>query len=106
MAPVKTFPAPNGTAAVHAGTPETRPGHTLTPSIAQTATYTFRDTADLERYFDGKDPDPGRQEYGRYGNPTVLEVERRVAALDGAEEALLFASGMAAISTAVLALVK
>ncbi len=52
------------------------------------------------------DADPDRQEYGRYGNPTVIEVERRVAALDGAEDALLFASGMAAVTTAVLALVK
>jgi cystathionine gamma-synthase len=103
---VKTFLAPNGTAVVHAGTPDARPAHTLTPAIAQTATYTFRDTADLERYFEGRDGDPDRQEYGRYGNPTVLEVERRIAALDGAEEALLFASGMAAITTAVLALVK
>lgn len=106
MANVKTYPAPNGTAAVHAGTPETRPGNTLTAAIAQTATYTFRDTADLERYFDGRDADPDRQEYGRYGNPTVLEVERRVAALDRAEDGLLFASGMAAVTTAVLALVK
>lgn len=103
---MKTFPAPNGTAAVHAGTPEDRPAHTLAPSIAQTATYTFRDTAELERYFEGRDPDPDREEYGRYGNPTVREVERRVAALDGAEDALLFASGMAAITTAALALVK
>lgn len=106
MGAVKTFPAPNGTATVHAGTPETRPGHTLTPAIAQTATYTFRDTADLERYFEGLDADPDRQEYGRYGNPTVLEIERRVAALDAAEDALLFASGMAAVTTAALALLK
>jgi cystathionine gamma-synthase len=103
---VKTFPAANGTAAVHAGTPETRPGHALAPAVAQTATYTFRDTADLVRYFEGRDADADRQEYGRYGNPTVLEVERRVAALDGAEDGLLFASGMAAVTTAVLALVK
>lgn len=103
---VKTFPVPNRTAAVHAGTADTRPSHTLAPAIAQTATYTFRDTADLIGYFDGQDCDPDRQEYGRYGNPTVLEVERRVAALDGAQEALLFASGMAAITTSLLALVK
>jgi cystathionine gamma-synthase len=106
MTKMKTHPAPNGTAAVHAGTPEARPGHTLTPAVAQTATYTFDDTADLERYFEGRDADPDRQEYGRYGNPTVIEVERRVAALDGGEDGLLFASGMAAVTTAVLALVK
>jgi cystathionine gamma-synthase len=102
----KTFSTPNGTAAVHAGTPETRAGHSLAPAIAQTATYTFRDTAELERYFEGRDADPDRQEYGRYGNPTAIEVERRVAALDGAEDCALFASGMAAVTTAVMALVK
>ncbi len=69
MKNVKTFPAANGTAAVHAGTPETRPDHTLTPAIAQTATYTFRDTADLERYFAGRDDDPDRQEYGATATP-------------------------------------
>lgn len=106
MTNVKRFPVANGTAAVHAGTPEARSGHTVAPSIAQTSTYAFRDTADLERYFEGEDPDLDRQEYGRYGNPTVVEVERRVAALDGAEEGALFASGMAAIATATLALVK
>ena len=105
-AKVKTFSPADGTAAVHAGTADARPAHTLTPSIAQTATYTFASSADLERYFAGEDPDPDRQEYGRYGNPTVREVERRVAMLDGAEDAALFASGMAAITTAVLALVK
>ncbi|MFT3774475.1 MAG: aminotransferase class I/II-fold pyridoxal phosphate-dependent enzyme [Minicystis sp.] len=103
---VKTFPVANGTAAVHAGTPETRPEHTVAPSIAQTATFAFRDTADLKAYFEGRDADPDRQEYGRYGNPTVLEVERRVAALDGAEDALLFGSGMAAVTTSIFALVK
>ncbi|MFN8177047.1 MAG: aminotransferase class I/II-fold pyridoxal phosphate-dependent enzyme [bacterium] len=42
--------------------------------------------------------------YGRYDNPTVVEVEGEVAELEGAERGLAFASGMAAISTAVLAL--
>jgi cystathionine gamma-synthase len=99
-------PLPNATDAVHAGISKVRPEHTLAPAVAQTATFTFADTADLERYFAGDDPDGERQEYGRYGNPTAREVERRVAALDGAEDGLLFASGMAALTTAVLALVK
>jgi cystathionine gamma-synthase len=43
--------------------------------------------------------------YGRYDNPTVVELERAVAALEGAERGLAFASGMAAIATALLALV-
>lgn len=94
------------TDAVHAGTTEKRPHHTLAAGIAQTATYTFESTADLERYMRGEDPDPEREEYGRYGNPTVRELERRVAALEAADDAVALASGMAAISTAVLALAK
>ena len=94
------------TDAVHAGIQRGRAHHTLAPSIAQTATYTFENTATLERYMRGEDPDPEREEYGRYGNPTVRELEVRVAALEGAEDAVAFASGMAATSTALLALLK
>ena len=97
---------PSSTDAVHAGIERGRAHHTLAPSIAQTATYTFENTATLERYMRGEDPDPEREEYGRYGNPTVRELERRVAALEGAEDAVAFASGMAATSTALLALLK
>ena len=43
------------TDAVHAGTHRERPHHTLAPSIAQTATFTFRDTADLVQYMQGQD---------------------------------------------------
>lgn len=103
---MKPLSLPDGTDAVHAGTPRVRPDHSVAPSIVQTSTYAFAGSADLERYMRGDDPEAGRQEYGRYGNPTVLEVEKRLAALDGAEDALLFASGMAAVTTAILGLVK
>jgi len=96
----------NSTDSVHAGTPPTRAHHALALGIEQTATYTFGNTAELERYMRGDDPDPGREEYGRYGNPTVCELERRVADLELAEDGVAFSSGMAAVSTAVLALVK
>ena len=39
-------------------------------------------------------------------NPTVVAAEQKLAAVDGAEQSLLFASGMAAISTALLTLLK
>jgi cystathionine gamma-synthase len=104
--PSPLVPLPDGTDAVHAGVPSARSDHGVVPAVVQTATYTFADTADLERFQDGRDPELERQEYGRYGNPTVREVERRIAALDGAEDALLFASGMAAVTTALFALVK
>jgi cystathionine gamma-synthase len=102
---VKDRPA-DSTRSVHAGPAGERPHHTLAPSIAQTATYTFESTAALERYMRGEDPDPEREEYGRYGNPTVRELEVRAAALDGAADGVAFASGMAAITTALLSLVK
>src|SRR6478609_6946805 len=92
------------TDAVHAGIERARAHHTLTPSIAQTATYTFENTATLERYMRGEDPDPEREEYGRYGNPTVRELELRIAALEGTDDAIAFSSGMAAMTTALLAL--
>jgi cystathionine beta-lyase/cystathionine gamma-synthase len=44
--------------------------------------------------------------YTRYGNPTHTVAESAIAELEGAEAALLFASGMAAISTTILSLVK
>jgi cystathionine beta-lyase/cystathionine gamma-synthase len=44
--------------------------------------------------------------YSRYENPTVVAVEQKIAALDGAEQSLLFSSGMAAISTAMLSVLK
>jgi len=91
---------------VHAGEVRPRPHHTLVQSIAQTATFTFENTADLEQYMRGEDKDPEREEYGRYGNPTVRELELRVAALDATEDGVAFASGMAAVSTALLALTK
>ena len=102
----KDQPASTSTEAVHAGTPQQRPHNTLAPGIAQTATFTFRDTADLERYMRGQDPDIDREEYGRYGNPTVRELETRVAALEGADDALAFASGMAAVTSTLFALTK
>ena len=62
----------------------------------QTATFTFADTAALRDHFEGR---VEREEYGRYGNPTTAGVEAKLAALEGTEAALLFASGMAAITT-------
>jgi cystathionine gamma-synthase len=102
------------TATVHAGDDRAKPYDAVPCPIVQTSTYTFASTADIVAFTTGTDH-PGREreaalwereEYGRYGNPTVRAVEKKLAALDGAEDAILFASGMAALSTAVLALVR
>jgi cystathionine gamma-synthase len=96
----------SSTETVHAGAPSPRPHHALSASVVQTATFTFDDTEDLSRFMRGEDADPERQEYGRYGNPTVREFERRTAALEGAEDAVAYPSGMAAVAGVMLALLK
>lgn len=96
----------SSTDAVHAGVGRDRPHHALALDIAQTATYTFENTEDLEQYMRGEDVDPDREEYGRYGNPTVRELENRVAALEACDDAIALSSGMAAMTTTLFALLK
>lgn len=91
------------TLAVHGGEPRQHPYDALAAPIVQTATYTFASTAELVAFMRGERE---REEYGRYGNPTVRLSERKVAALEGAGDAVAFASGMAAVTTAILALTK
>lgn len=96
-----------GTTAVHgrAARRRERAHHALTTPLVQTATYTFADTADLCTYMEAKLwAAQERGEYGRYGNPTVREVEERLAALDCGEDALLYPTGMAAITNVLLAI--
>ncbi len=91
------------TAVVHAGEPRSYPYDAVTAPVVQTATYTFANTAELIAYMEGRRE---REEYGRYGNPTVRLVEDKVAALEGAEAALAFSSGMAAVTAILFALCK
>lgn len=91
------------TLAVHGGEPRTYPYDALVAPIAQTATYSFADTAELIAYFEGRKE---REEYGRYGNPSARLVEEKLAALERTEDAVAFASGMAALTSTILALVK
>jgi cystathionine gamma-synthase len=94
------------TDAVHAGEPKAKPYDAVPTSLVQTSTYTFKDSAEIVAFTAGKHPDPERGEYGRYGNPTVRAVESRLAALEGTDDAALFGSGMAAVTTSLLALVR
>lgn len=104
-------PRPSGksTKAVHGNVDKRswQPHHSLTTPITQTATYTFKDTADLCDFMEAKmwgGGDDGRGEYGRYGNPTVRSVEKRIAALEGAGDAILFPTGMTAVTNTILAI--
>ncbi len=97
-------PGPS-TRVLHAGAPMRKGFNSLTPPIVQSAAYTFHDTADLIAYKES-DSAQDRREYGRYGNPTVRAVEKRLAALEGGEDALLLSSGMAAITIPLLLLLQ
>ena len=91
-----------GTRAVHGRAQPHNPYHALTTPIVETATFTFRDTQQLVDYMRNKTADPSRVEYGRYGNPTIAAVEAKLAAVCGAEDALLYASGMSAVTSLLL----
>ena len=77
----------------------------ITP-LVQTATYTYDDTADLCAFQDAKlwGQQGERLQYGRYGNPTVCAVEKRIAALEHGEAALLFPTGMTAVTNTLLSI--
>jgi cystathionine gamma-synthase len=99
------------TQAVHAGENEKKrdkPFHSLTTPIVQTSTFMFENTADLVEYVENKSGGNGvaRVEYGRYGNPTLWTVERKLAALEGGEATLLFSTGMCAITSTLLAMLS
>jgi cystathionine beta-lyase/cystathionine gamma-synthase len=89
---------------IHAGEGvDTGATPSLTTPIYETSTFVFDSAADVEKYQEGK---LNGYLYSRYENPTVVAVEQKLAAVDGAETSLLFSSGMAAISTAFITLLK
>lgn len=92
------------TRSVHGGTKRRKAFNSLNTPIVQTATYTFGDTQELIDYMERKTWGDGddREEYGRYGNPTVAAVERKLASLDSGADAVLYASGMAAVTSLLL----
>ncbi len=88
------------TLAVRAGqrrTPEGEHGEAL----FFTSSYVFRSAAEAAARFAGERPG---NVYSRYTNPTVRAFEERIAALEGAEQAVATASGMSAIMATVMSL--
>lgn len=92
------------TKAVHAGERRiNRQNRSVTIPTEQTAAYFFENTFQIHRFYAGK---LRGVKYGRYGCPTQHAAEEKIASLEEADRALLFASGMAALTTSVLALVR
>lgn len=90
------------TRAIHGNKLYAYKGPVATP-IYQTSTYRFETSDDAVRYAKG---DPNIYVYTRYHNPTVRDVEEKIALMERGEEAALFSSGMAAITTAILSVTK
>ena len=88
------------TISVHSGEARQKPGDAITDAIFCASTYTFADSQSVIDFIEQKQQ---REEYGRYGNPNERVVERKLAALEGGECALLFSSGMAAIVGVLMA---
>jgi cystathionine beta-lyase/cystathionine gamma-synthase len=89
---------------IHVGEATVVTGSTpLTTPIYETSTFVFDSAEDVNRYQAGELP---AYLYSRYENPTVVAVEQKLAVLDGAQAALAFGSGMAAITTALFGLLK
>lgn len=82
------------TLSVHAGEARQKIAHSITDPIVMASTFTFADTQAIIDFIENNQQ---RGEYGRYGVPGEQVVERKLAALEGAEEGVLFASGMAAL---------
>ena len=91
----------DSTRSVHGGERQHQSSDAVTTPIYQSSTFWFRDSAQLRDYQEGR---LRRDEYGRYSNPTWRAVERKICELEGAEEAVLFASGMCAATTLFLAM--
>lgn len=90
------------TLAVRAGHVRTAEGEHGEP-LFLTSSYVFGSAAEAAARFSGEQPG---NVYSRYTNPTVRNFEERIAALEGAEQAVATSSGMAAILSTCVALLK
>ena len=88
---------------IHAGETDTSAPTPLTTPIYETTTFVFDNAQEVVAYNEGRS---NKHLYSRYTNPTVVAAEKKLAALDRTEAALLFSSGQGATSTILLAHLK
>jgi len=104
--PIRSHRAKSGsqTLAIHAGEPSRHGVNAgVGTNICRTSNFTFSSTQEMKEWAEGKNT---AYIYTRYGNPTLSVAEGKIAALEGAEAAVVTASGMAAISSALLGALK
>lgn len=95
--------AKDSTRSVHEAEPFDEESGSMTTPIYQTATFAFSKAEEARKAVTGES---GKYVYTRWDNPTTARLERKLASFEGAEDAAFFSSGMAAISTSVLAFLK
>ena len=88
---------------IHAGETDLCAAVPLTTPIYETTTFVFDAAQEVLAYNEGRSQ---KYLYSRYSNPTIVSVEKKLAAIDRAEAALAFSSGMGATTTILMALVK
>jgi O-acetylhomoserine/O-acetylserine sulfhydrylase-like pyridoxal-dependent enzyme len=93
----------DATLAIHAGEQRTGVGVPVGVSIARTSNFTFDSTETMKLVAEGK---ASAYVYTRQGNPTLEIAEKKIAALERAEAAVVAASGSAAISGALLSMLR
>ncbi len=102
--PKKTVPRwADATRAIHSGESKRGLNAPVTTPIVRTSNFNFASTAELKRFAEGKSK---AYLYTRYGNPTLAVAEAKIADMENGEAGLVTASGMAAISSALLAVLK
>ena len=84
---------------IHAGETDLGDAVPLTTPVYETTTFVFDSAKDVVAYNEGRS---SRYLYSRYSNPTLVSVERKLAALDRTEAALVFSSGMGATTTILM----
>jgi cystathionine beta-lyase/cystathionine gamma-synthase len=85
---------------IHAGEADHGEAVPLTTPIYETTTFVFENAREVVAYNEGRS---AKYLYSRYTNPTVVAVEKKLAALDVAESALAFSSGQGATTTILMA---
>jgi cystathionine gamma-synthase len=96
------------TLAIHGRKRLPKAHYAVSTPIVHTSNYYFENTAQVLEFMaaKGKGQVIREHEYARYGNPTQKECERKLAAIEGAEDAVLYSSGMAAVILVLMTIMK
>src|SRR5262249_6849302 len=103
MSAEKTLTKGPPTELIHAGEMDRTAPAPLTTPIYETTTFVFENAKEVLAYNEGRST---KHLYSRYSNPTVLAAERKLAAVDRAESALVFSSGPGAATAILMAHVE